>query len=380
MLTRARSLRIFASLAIALSLLAGSFATTFGAVADIRVGGGTNTALFNGTGVTGAAPTAVSPGKVAGFYLFAHNNDAANLSSFFLTATTASGVSPKGAFFSKNGGPWTACGTTGGLKCTFGAFNSGDTINVVAAFTLPNSTSTSRTNCKTDPARQVQPANSYGVNPTGATWECVDFQFAADSGYVTGKNKSRGDAYHWFDAVNTDTGPDQTAQFPFCDLSSTADCDASLLTLSDTQALGKNNPQWTKVQVPNDRAVFNTPQNVADGSKVSQSCPGSVAQCSAAFLGQWSQVDVNSGLDLNTAWIQIDIGVYGVSASKISKVFHFYQDSFGAWQLETIDHLCSDSNGPGPVTNSSCFWVASLKGSSSQVTVWTHHNGKLNMG
>jgi hypothetical protein len=392
MFTRGRSVHIFASMVIAASLLAASLATTFGAVAAVGIGGGTNTALFNATGVTGATPTAVSPGKVAGFYLFAKNNDSANLSSFFLKASTSADMKPTGALWSHSlSGPWTQCPITGGLNCSFGAFNSGDTIYVVAAYTLPSSPSTSKTNCFTDPDRAVQPPNSYGVNPTGATWECVHFEFSADSGYVTGKNKSRGDAYHWFDAVNTDTGPDQQAQFPFCDFSSDAACNPSLLTISDDQSLGKTNPQWTKVQVPNDRLVFNTAQNVADGTKVSQTCPtGFPTECSTAFLGQWSQVDVNAGQDFldGTPWVVIDIGVYGVSANKISKVFHFYKDSAGVLQVEVIDTPCAESSGP---TDSSgdpsllnadqCFWVSStLKGSSSQITIWTHHNGKFGIG
>jgi hypothetical protein len=382
MFNRARSTRVVASLIIAASLLTASLGTTFGAVPKLGVGGGVNTSFFNATGVTGATPTAVTPGKVAGFYLFAENRDSANVTSFFMTATAAATVTPKGALWSNNpSGPWTRCETSPILKCTFGEFSSGEKIYVIAAYTLPDTPSQSTTNCFTDPGRPTLPANSYGVNPTGASWECVDFQFSANSGNVPGKNKSRGDAYHWFDVVNTDTGGDQKAQFPYCDFSlDTVACDPSLLTISNDQSLGKANPQWTKVQVPNDRVVFNAAQNVADGTRVLQTCPGTPAQCSTAFLGQWSQVDVNSGLDLNTAWIQIDIGVYGVSANKITTVFHFYKDIAGALQLETIDDRCTYSTGPGPVTADPCFWVMSLQGGSSQVTIWTHHNGKFGIG
>ena len=81
--------------------------------------------------------------KVAGFYLVAKNNDTANLSSFFLTASTT--ATPKGAFWGPSTtGPWTACDTSNGLKCDFGAFNSGATVYVLAAFTLPTGTSTSK--------------------------------------------------------------------------------------------------------------------------------------------------------------------------------------------------------------------------------------------
>ena len=388
MLTRRRSLRAYAAILIATALLASSFTSTIAAVANVGVGGGWDSSLLNQAGVTGATPTKVSPGKVAGFYLVAKNNDTANLSSFFLTASTT--ATPKGAFWGPSTtGPWTACDTSNGLKCDFGAFNSGATVYVLAAFTLPTGTSTSTTNCKTDPNRKTQPANSYGVDPHDATsWVCVDFQFGSNSGYVPGKNNSRGDAYHWYDFVGTDTGQDSAAQFPFCNLADpTAGCDASLLTLTDNQSLGKNNLQWTKVKVPGLAAVFNSDHattGIGVADKVSFTCPTTAfpTECSTPFIGEWSSVDVNSGQELldGTPWITIDIGTYGISASKISTVYHFYQIG-STWYVEVIGTKCTDSSGPATNFNvDQCFWVQSLKGNSSQITVWTHHNGKLNYG
>ena len=332
-------------------------------------------------GVSGATPPKVAPGKVAGFYLSAKSNDSANLSSFFLTASTV--ATPFGAFWSHTTlKPWTPCDVSNGLKCTFGAFNSGDAVYVEAAFTLPTGTSTSTTNCKTDPDRKAQPANSYGVDPHDATsWVCFDFQFGANSGFVPGKNNSRGDAYHWFDFVGTDTGQDSAAQFPFCDLSATpVSCDANLLALNDTKTnFGKNNPQWTQVLAPT--GAFNsghagTAISVADN--VSSPCsggPNDPAQCSITFLGQWSQVDVNDGHDFSPAYITIDIGVYGVGVNKISTVYHFYQLS-GVWHVEPLSK-CALSTGPGP---GPCFWPTSLGGNAAQVTIWTHFNGKFGIG
>src|SRR5689334_3754001 len=97
MFTRGRTRRAVAALVIATALFASSFASTFAAVANVGVGGGWDTSLSNVTGVSGATPAKVSPGKVAGFYLSARNNDSANLSTFFLTATTT--ATPLGAFW-----------------------------------------------------------------------------------------------------------------------------------------------------------------------------------------------------------------------------------------------------------------------------------------
>jgi hypothetical protein len=390
MFTRGRSLRAIAAIVIATALLASSFASTFAAVANVGVGGGWNTSLNNVTGVSGATPSMVSPGKVAGFYLSAKNNDSANLSSFFLTASTA--ATPLGAFWTHDptvaNPTWTACDTSNGLKCTFGAFNSGAAVYILAAFTLPTATSTSKTNCLIDP-KVTQPTNSYGHDPledpasdNPASWVCVDFQFGSSSGFVTGKNKSRGDAYHWFDFVGTDTGQDSAAQFPFCDLSAQpVNCSDALLSLNDTKTnFGKNNPQWTQVLAPN--GAFNSFHassaiGVADG--VASPCTGSgdPAECSIAFLGQWSKVDVNDGGNFSPDFIKIDIGVYGVGVSKISHVYHFYEVS-GVLNVEVLPK-CASSAGPTG-SDPSCFWATSLGGNASQVTVWTHFNGKLNIG
>ena len=349
---------------MATALLASSFASTLGALADIDFGGGDDSAV---AGVTGATPQKVSPGNVAGFYLWARNADSANLSSFFLNAAVTD-ATLYGAIWSHDpGGPWTPCATSPALKCAFGAFNAGTSIYILAAFTVPANSS-----------KNCLPADSTSgiAADTSRSHVCVDFQFGASSGYVPGKNSSRGDAYHWYDVVYTDTGGDASAQFPF---------DASLLTVSDTKTLGKSNLQWTQVQAPAGAvgsAFGTTGIGVADHF-VSSPCIGnSNSACLTNFLGEWSQVDVNSGEDFaaGTPWVQIDIGIYGVSANRISTVYHFYQiNDTGPWLLEQLG-LCPTADGPATTSSPACFWVSTLKGSSSQVTVWTHHNGKLNIG
>ena len=173
------------------------------AVANVNVGGG----IVIGNTVTRATtPLQVSPGNVVGFYLWAKNNDAAGLSSFFLTAST--NLTFKGAFWKHPGdATTTSCGSdANGLKCDFGALNSQGEILVLAAFTVPSPASSSEANCKPGDA----PASSGFTHGSEATWVCVDFQFASSSGYVLdkGKNKSRGDAYHWYDSVATNVTSD----------------------------------------------------------------------------------------------------------------------------------------------------------------------------
>jgi hypothetical protein len=375
MLTPGRSARAIAAIVLATALLAGSFASTIGAIANIQIGGGDTV----GHAVSGATPTQVSPGNVAGFFVWLHNADAANLSTFFLNAAVTDGT-PVGAYWTHDpvNGPWNTCDTSPALKCTFGAFNSNTDIFVVAGFTVPASSS-----------KNCLPADSTSgiAADTTRSHVCVDFQFGANSGFVTGKNKSRGDAYHWYDVVYTDTGANSAAQFPFCDPNDTS-CDLGFLSVTDSQTLGKTNPQWTQVHAPAGALgspFGSTGIGVADGDKVEFTCPTTTDPnvCSTKFLGQFSSVDVNSGQDFadGTAWVQVDIGIYGVSANKISTVYHFWQDALLAWHVEVIDTLCPDASGPASLYNvDQCFWVSSLKGGSSQVTVWTHHNGKLNIG
>jgi len=381
MITRGRSVRTITALLLAGSLLAGTIGTAVAAVANVQYGGGDAV----GDAGTGATPDTVSPGKVAGFYLWAHNADSANLATFFLTATTT--ASPVGAYWSHSAsGPWTACDVSKGLQCTFGAFNSGTDLFVIAGFKLPGTTSTSTANCLTDPNRTTNPGEMAGVDPTGSSWVCVDFQWGSNSGYVPGKNKSRGDAYHWYDAVNTDTGSDAEAQFPFCDQSGTFTCDPSLLSINDSKTnFGKNNPQWTGVTAPT--GTFNSQHGssaiyVADN--VSFDCSAiDATKCGKANLGQWSTVTVNDG-QTSTDWYQVDIGVYGLAANKISAVYHFYQIGT-TWYVEEITTVCPPPiglNPPGPATTTSdpCFIVESGKGNSATVSVWTHHNGNFRLG
>ena len=372
---RRRPLRLFAILFIAASLAVSTFASPVSAaLADIDFGGGTTPGTApNGHG-TGATPTQVSPGNVAGFYIWVRNDDTAKLNSFFMKAATT--ATPLGAYWSRNGGPANACTTTDGLQCAFGALESGDVLRITAAFTLPTGTSTSTANC-------LPAGSDDGVSPTGASWRCVDFQFASGSGFVPGKNNSRGDLYHWFDFVRTDGGADRGAQFPFCNLGIPAedrDCDEGLLTVFNTLSATKRNPQATQVTAPD--AAFNSNHGssgiaVEDGAAFE--CPDGLVECAAReddFVGQWSDVSVNSEQPFGDDFLRVTIQMNGVKASDVDGVLHLWEQPAGTWHEEVIDDLCPSSAGPGEGQTTPCFWVTG-SGNNSTVDIWSHNNGKF---
>jgi hypothetical protein len=368
MSSRRRPLRRIAVIIVAASLAAATFASpTFAALANVNIGGGAV-----GDHVSGATPPQVSPGNVAGFHLWVRNEDSANLNTFFMKAVTS--ATPLGAYWSRNGGPTQSCTTSDGLQCTFGTLSSGDVLLITAAFRLPTGTSTSLTNCLPD-------GSTAGVAPTGTSWRCVDFQFASGSGFVPGKNKSRGDLYHWYDFVRTDGGQDKGATFPFCDPSASA-CDDSLLTVFNTQGASKNNVQSTELTAP--AGAFN-PAYGTTGLAVADNfpfdCPPGLTDCAShqttgnnAFVGQWSQVDVNSEQPFGDDFIKVTLTMYGVNPNSIDGVVHLWFDGTD-WHEDTITDRCDSASGPGP-DQDECFW-ATGSGQNAIVSVWIHNNGSI---
>ncbi len=145
---RVSTLLTTASLLLSLTAVSVAVpASTMAAIANVHVGGGID---IGDTSKRAATPPQVSPGNVVGFYLWAKNDDAANLSSFFLTAST--NLLFKGALWKHPGdATTTSCGSDiNGLKCDFGPLNSMDEILVLAAFTVPTPASISDTNCLPD--------------------------------------------------------------------------------------------------------------------------------------------------------------------------------------------------------------------------------------
>jgi hypothetical protein len=383
MSNRRRPHRQVAVLILAASLVAATFASpAFAALANIDIGGGVTPGIAPAGHNSGATPPQVSPGKVAGFHLWVKNRDAANLNTFFMKAVTSATF--VGAYWSRNGGDPVACIPADGALCSFGALNSGDELNITAAFTLPPGTTAVEDNC-------LKP-NEGGVGHTGTSWVCVDFQFASESGFVLPKpkkgNNSRGDLYHWHDSVATDVGPDKGATFPFCDLQGNPTCAGSVLSVSNNAAT-RNNVQSTKVTAPNVEDVFNTAYGktglaVADNLGPDFDCEdsGNLPTCTShqttgndAFVGQWSLIDVNSDLNLDPAYIIVVLSMYGVNPNSIDGVVHAWFDATDEiWKERTVNDPCDTVAGPGPEQDE-CFWVAG-SGQVTTVTIWMHNNGR----
>jgi len=372
MTARRRLLRPLAALTIAASLATAALATpVLAALANIDIGGGS----VVDTHARAATPQQVSPGNVAGFYLWVRNEDSANLNTFSLTARTS--ATPLGAYWQRPGDAgYTACTTAGNLTCNFGTLNSGDVLLIVAAFTLPGTPSTSNANCKPN-------ASAAGFGPTTeSSWVCVDFQFGSGSGNVPGKNNSRGDEYHWYDFVATDVTLDSGAGFPFCNLASSEPCDTDLLTVFNAGHASRTDLQTTQLTAP--EQAFNSlsgSTGLAVRDNFAFNCPSAsgVATCAshegtgaAAFLGQWSQVDANSEQQF-ADYIRIDLQIYGVNANSIDGVIHLWFDGT-FWHEEVIDDECPTADGPAVGQTEPCFW-ASGNGNVADVSIWTHNNG-----
>jgi hypothetical protein len=394
-MTRYRLRSKLASSAATVALLVGLFAapTSLAATANLTLNGGLTSA---GTKVTGATPLAVSPGKVAGFYVTVKNDDTSNLPTFFMAASTT--ATPYGAYwFPSDGtqatGPAHTCQTSP-LSCDFGTFSSGAAITVVAAFTLPSGTSNATTNCyPSDPTKRT--ALQFGVlpDPANDTFVCVDFKFSSNQGNVPGKNKSRGDEFHWMDFVSTKVDPkNEAAQFPYCDLSVTpgdlSDCPTNLLSLNNSTTLSSSNRnlnlQYTKVVAPAQAFDSNhgtSAIHVSDGVATNlcgtdESCL-SIVSTGGGFLGETSTVDVNSAQVFSSAWIVTTIGMLGAKASDIDGVVHTYTDELNVAHTDYIGK-CPSVDGPDETTpTEGCFWAVSGSGNTAVVTIYTHYNGKL---
>jgi hypothetical protein len=386
---RQRISTVITTASLLLSLTAASAAlpaSTLAAVANIDIGGGT---VVDGH-PRAATPTQVSPGNVAGFYLWVRNEDPANLSTFFMN--TGSNATPVGAYFTHNGGDKTDCpiDDKGKLGCNFGAFNSGDVLEIVAGFKIPLTAPDTDPYCK-PPAADAAPPDPTAGYRTGAAIApvCVDFSFGSNSGYVLPKksgNNSRGDAYHWYDFVTTNVGIDAGAGFPFCNLAlfpTTVGCTTGFLSVFNAGHASRTDLQTTKVTAP--ASAFNSAHGstglaVRDNNPTFNcaSAPG-VPTCAnhegngaSAFVGQWSQVDVNTEQLFTGELIRIDLEMYGVNPNSIDGVVHLWYDGT-TWHEDPIVAKCP--NGTGPQT-SQCFWVSG-SGQTTLVSIWTTNNGNF---
>lgn len=345
--------------------------TAVAATPNVAVGSGMegNTS----TTATAATPTMVGPNKLSGWYLWATNNDASTVSQFFLN--TKSPMTAYGAiWYTSDDATVRSCPISKGqLACSFGQFRPGETIFVTAAFTTPSTATQNNTNCM-----PASPTNQdFGVAPSPTTtdnynYACVAFQWGSSAGFVTGGNKSHGDAFTWYDFVKVNGNGDFSGQFPYCDPNGT--CSNALLTVSN-QGISANNLQSTAATAP--QGAFNsawktTGIQVSDNFSVTCDTGSLCASLANSFFGQWSSVSVNSDTDFAPDWIQTVITLYkpGVNANQVDGVYH--SSIFGE---DNITTKCP--NGPDASTpDIGCFGAVKVApGNSLQITVWTHYNG-----
>ena len=129
-------------------------------------------------------------------------------------------------------------------------------------------------------------------------------------------------------------------------------------------------------------AAFNTAfgkSGLAVADNFFFACP-SVPTCGShnvngqsGYVGQWSQVNANWGQDFGTAFIRIDLSMFGVKPQDIDGVMHVWQDASGVWYERPITLRCLSSDGPATGQTTECFWASGA--ACGHVSIWTHNNG-----
>jgi len=349
-----RTLRLVSALTIAatlsVSMLAG---TALAALPNIHTGGGvTATCDPSITPVSGAVPTAVSPGGIVGFRIWAKNCDTSTQQSFTLTAVTtpsAAVYDPPGdaigVITSRDPGAC-AAGTT--LNCSFGTFAPGDEIFVLVAF--------------------VAPQNGQTLS--------VDFQWKTTGQGPDKKGRSHGDTIHWNDSVAINSTANYAGTFIF---------DSSLLStpVSDVTTVNNNNKQSTAVDAAAVASQLGSgisqgiPLTVQDGDTSDPGCVDdpnatpAIVCSNLVFFGETSVVNVNNGFVFANAF-KITITIYkGPNPSQITGIYHNWIDANGDFQQELIETTFAP--GTTPVTIPS--FSAEKVGQNTVLVIYSYHNG-----
>ena len=235
---------------------------------------------FDTTLTTGSLQPEVAPGNNAAFEIWAKNTGPSNISKLFLTGLT------KGTFKEVtlvNTGTTGSCAAGPGvddvqLKCSWTTgVNPGATIQIRVVFKTPAS----------------------------GTSMPVKFEWST-SGFVSGKNKSHGDAFTQADTVglngniNVFNGGYLTA--------------GDSLIVATSAALNRNNPQSTKIFAPE------------SGIPVSAAEDNNISECTALFddcFGQAIVLNVNNG-KVYAGGFQVDV-VYNKKQSD-AEFIHFFNE------------------------------------------------------
>jgi hypothetical protein len=274
-------------------------------------------------------PDAVSPGSSAGYTFRIHNGGSSNISHLFL----ADSVNAAPTYFVNSRG--TVCQQSPTLLCSFGALNSGASIDVTVAYATPSSGS----------AFDV----TFQLNSNGSTF--------SDKG-----GNSHGDT---LSSNKLSTALSANKNFAGRFAIDTTD------VATDT-ALSKQNPQASSVTPP----VSKIPVTVEDGlatfggSGADPCGTAALAHC----IGDWARLNVNDG---NASPVKVTILLYGASLPKgatVSTIKLWHEGS----SPNPITTACSASTLP-TAGGAECITVTQV-GKNFQVVGWLNHNGYIRGG
>lgn len=270
-------------------------------------------------------PAAVTPGAQAGYTFRIANRGSSNISQLFLTDNVAASASdPQRGITTYLDSSRAGCSAVGTqLLCSYGALNSGETIDVTVAYTTPS----------TGAAFPI----TFELNTTGVS---------GDKG-----GNSHGDTLKLPLSTALDATKNFAGRF-------TAD-------LSDVQtdtSLSKKNPQSSAVTPP---SAF-IPVTIQDGTTVypgtgTDPCTATGVTC----IGDWTTVNVNNG---NAGPVKLTLVLYGPSVPNGATV-----DNIDFWHDGTVISTRCDSTITQP-TNIECITVTKV-GNNFQIVAWLLHNG-----
>jgi hypothetical protein len=317
-----RTPRLLGALFLAIALASATFSGAVAKPAPLTPGG------------ENLSPAFVTPGGLAAFHVFATNTGGSNIAQLYLTGPAAYGVYASEATYTPaSGSPISinsACPQTGQLLCTFGALRPGDRVDVTVALTLTGS----------------------GTASANFTW--------STTGFVTGGNKSHGDAFSTPFSVALANG-DQAGSFVW---------NSNQSDFSNDTNISNSNKQSTSMSVN----VTRGPVDLSDGpgTFICQGLDGQT--CPTTFFGQPSNLDVNNG-EVFAQPFRVVITMYrpGVNASQVHGVYHQYTDGTGNHE-SNIQTTCPATGTP----TSECYVATKLGSQNLQIVVWLFHNGRIN--
>jgi hypothetical protein len=346
-----RNLRLVSVLTITAALTFSVFASSaLAALPNVQTGGGLVATCDPAVErVSGAEPTAVSPGGIAAFRIWAKNCDTSSIQAFMLTASTT----PNASVYDPPGDAIGVIPSTGtcapgpAVNCSFGAFLPGQEIHVLVAF--------------------VAPQNGQTLN--------VDFQWKTTGQGPDPKKRSHGDTAHWLDSVAINSSANYAGTFAF---------DSSLLSVSDTSTnLNNSNKQSTAIDAAALASELGTgytggiPLTVQDGPGIVEGCVNdpdatpAIVCSDLVFFGETSVVNVNDGFEFANYFL-ITVTIYkGPNTNQVHGVYHNWLDTDGNFQQELIETQFPAGGTPNTFPSFSVEKV----GQNTVLVIASHHNG-----